>query len=353
MDIQQLIITKKITVREALRRMDEGGEKILFVVDKHDALCGVLTDGDIRRYLLGQGNLHGTIEKVYNAKPRSVLKGTDQDIIKELMVREKIEALPVVDEFKKIVNVFFWMDLVSESTFPRNKIDVPVVIMAGGKGQRLGPFTRILPKALIPVNDKPIIEVIIDRFTAIGAPEFFLTMNYKGEMIKVYFDYIDHKYKIHYLWEKEFLGTAGSLKMLPADIAENFIVSNCDVIVNADYADLLSFHRKYQNLLTVVGTIQHHKIPYGVIHFKEHGKIQNIEEKPEIDFTVNTGVYILSKKALKYIPKGKPFDMPDLIAVLLKKGENISVYPVSEKSYMDVGQWEEYHKTIDRLEYKL
>ncbi|MBN1405551.1 MAG: nucleotidyl transferase, partial [Candidatus Omnitrophica bacterium] len=176
---------------------------------------------------------------------------------------------------------------------------------------------------------------------------FYVTLNHKGEMVKVYFESTAKPYAINYIKENEYLGTAGSLKLLPNRIEDTFIVSNCDIIVNADYEDLLEFHRKNKNLLTVVGSIQHYKIPYGILHFEKHGRIKSIQEKPEFDFTVNTGVYVLSKEAVNFIPKNKHFDMTDLIGKLLKNNEKVGVYPISEKSYMDTGQWEEYKKHIE------
>ena len=179
---------------------------------------------------------------------------------------------------------------------------------------------------------------------------FYISLNYKGEMIKTYLNSIEKDYRLEYIQEKDFLGTAGSLKLMPSDIRDAFVVSNSDVIVNLDYKDLLDFHNENKNILTIVGSMQHYRIPYGIIHFGKEGKIREIQEKPEFDFTINTGVYILSKKSLDFIPNKKSFDMPDLIRAILEKGENVGVYPVSQKSYVDVGQWDEYKKATSRLQ---
>lgn len=168
-------------------------------------------------------------------------------------------------------------------------------------------------------------------------------------MVRTYFDSIEKNYTVEYIWEKEFTGTAGSLKLLPPNLKNTFIVSNCDIIVDLDYADLLKFHRKNKNFLTVVGSIQHYRIPYGIVKFGEKGRMKEINEKPEFDFTINTGLYVLDKRALSFIPENKRFDMTEFIQLLLGKKENVGVYPVSQKSYIDVGQWEEYRKYTEKL----
>ena len=346
MSLRKLVISNDLSVKETLKRMDQGGAKILFVVDENNVFKGVVSDGDIRRYFLSHGNLKASVSKVYNSNPMYVKEGFKKEDVKEMMIENKVEVLPIVNESMHLVDVLLWTNLFDEEYeifCGRTELAVvPVVIMAGGKGERLGPFTSIFPKSLVPIGDKPVIEMIVNRFKKCGVKEFYFILNHKGEMIKIYFDYLDKDYKLKYIYEKEFLGTAGGLKLLPSSIGKTFFVSNCDILVKADYIDLLAFHEQNGNLLTVVGTIQHHQIPYGIISFKKKGGIQKIEEKPEIDFTVNTGVYVFSKNVLKLIPKGKMFDMPDLINVLLKNKMKVGVYPISEKSYIDVGQWEEY-----------
>ena len=350
MDWKSLLARENITVKEALKKMDAGAQRILFIVNKEGVLRGVITDGDIRRHILSEGKLTDSIAQVYNPHPVSFPEHYSQKALKKTMIDNRIEVIPLINEKKQIVDTVCWTDIfTNKETISKNQIGIPVVIMAGGKGDRLDPFTRILPKPLIPIGEKPIIELIIDSFRSVGVQDFYVTLNYKGEMVKTFFDSFDKKYRITYTWEREALGTAGSLRLLPPTIADTFLISNCDIIVHADYSDLLAFHIRNKNILTVVGSIQHHRIPYGIIHFKNKGKIKNIQEKPEFDFTVNTGVYLASKRILEVIPPESNFDMTDLINRLLKKKENVGIYPVSQKSYIDIGQWEDYKKTIERF----
>lgn len=349
--ITKIKISPETSIKEALKKIDATGMAVLFVCEEGGSLLGSLTDGDIRRRVLATGDLQEEIANCFNRNPVFVREGNYVvEDVKKLMLAKTVEVIPVIGRQNKVVDVLFWIDIFDKDSFLCKKIDIPIVIMAGGKGERLGPFTKIFPKALIPIGEKPIIEIIIDRFRQYDVKDFYISLNYKGDMIRNYFESINKDYKVEYIQEKEFLGTAGSLKLMPSDLADTFMVSNCDIVVDIDYRELLSFHHENNNILSVVGSIQHHRLPYGVVHFEEKGKVKKIQEKPEFDFTVNTGMYVLSRKAISYIPDDKHLDMTDLIQILLDNKENVGVYPVSQKSYIDIGQWEEYKKAIDKVQ---
>jgi len=348
-EFEKLTVTPDISIRDALKRIGDGALKILFVTDENQSLIGSLTDGDIRRRVLQNGSLQESISECFNLKPFTVEKGISKERIRKFMLEKTLEVIPEVDEQKRLINVHHWDEIFDEEMKIERKLSIPVVIMAGGKGERLGPFTKILPKPLIPIGETPIIEKIMDKFARFGVGHFYFTLNYKGSMVKTYFDSIEKSGRIDYIWEEEFLGTAGSLKLLPQDISQIFIVSNCDIIVDSDYVDLVDFHQRNENVLTVVGAMQHHRIPYGVIHFQRDGKIDDIQEKPEFDFTVNTGVYVLNREVISHIPDNQHFDMTDLIKRLLKENQNVGVYPINQKSYIDIGQLEEYKKYTEKL----
>ncbi len=350
--VNKIKILPSASIKNALKKIGETGFAILFVCDEKGSLIGSLTDGDIRRWILKTGNLQEEIASCFNSNPTFFMDGSyTKDDAKQLMLEKTLEVIPVVDEKKNIVNVLWWTDIFEDAKALSKKVDIPVVIMAGGKGERLGPFTNIFPKPLMPIGDKPILEIIIEKFRKHSVDNFFVTLNYKGEMIESYLNSNNKRpYNIKCVWEEEFLGTAGGLKLISPIPNSSFIVSNSDIVVDIDYSDLVNFHGENNYILTVVGSMQYHKIPYGVIDFGKDGKIDRIQEKPEFDITINTGVYVLSKKALDFIPKNKYFDMTDLMQVLLKKGENIGVYPASEKSYIDIGQWEEYKKALEKIQ---
>lgn len=354
MSWKQLTITADASVKIALKQLDLTTEKTLLVVDSSDKFLGAITDGDIRRHLLCGGELDEIIRPVYNPRAYTVKAGHfNVDAVRSMMLELKILVVPVVDDHGKIVDVVLFDEVVDrkESTrrFSLGNIDIPVVIMAGGKGTRLTPFTQVLPKPLIPIGEKTILEIIMESFEQFHVTKFFFTLNYRGAMIKAYFDSIEKNSDITYLWEKDFCGTAGSLELLPGDIADTFIVSNCDIIVKADYAEALKFHKESQADLTVMSSIQHHVIPYGVVEYGEQGVVSGIKEKPEFSFPINTGVYIVNKSCLKMIPHGKVFNMTHMMEELIANGGRVVTYLVNERDYIDVGHWEEYNKAIDLM----
>jgi NDP-sugar pyrophosphorylase family protein len=199
------------------------------------------------------------------------------------------------------------------------------------------------------VGNKTIIEKIMDTFGDFGARRFHMTVNYKAELLKAYFAELVSPYSFHFHREKEFLGTASSLLLLPETISQTFIVSNCDILVKADYADILESHQRNGAMLTVVSSMHHHTIPYGVVRFSEGGKVDGIDEKPEYSFPINTGVYIMEKQCLERIEPGRLFHMTHLIEALLKEEQSVRTYLVNESDYIDIGQWDEYRTAISRM----
>lgn len=330
--------------------MDTMGEKTLIVVDDYNRILGTTTDGDIRRWILRGRNLSESLTNVMNRHPLTLRDGFAREDAKTLMLRNKIECLPVVDKTKKVIACLRWMDLFKGKLNSSKSLKLPVVIMAGGEGARLHPFTKILPKPLMPIGDKPIIEIIINSFFEHGCKDFYLSLNYKSSIIKAYFGDFEHKYKISYILESKPLGTAGSLHFLKNMIKKTFFVSNCDILIEADYADILKFHRLRRNKITIVSSMKNFTIPYGVCEIQNGGILKNIREKPEYDFLVNTGMYILEPRVLADIPGNRFYNITDLINDYLKKGEKVGVYPVSEKSWLDMGQFEALQETLKKFE---
>jgi len=284
-----------------------------------------------------------------NRRPCCLTSGFDLEKAKEMMVKKAITCLPVIDDEERVVSAVWWMDLFNGKKNRHVPLNLPVVIMAGGEGLRLQPFTNILPKPLMPIGDRPIIEIIIDRFHGFGCNDFYLSLNYKSNIIKAYFNDLDHSWKMNYILEEKPLGTAGGLHFLRKKIKGPFFVSNCDILVEADYSDILKFHRQKKNRITLVGSMKNFKIPYGVCEIEHGGILRGIKEKPEYDFFVNTGMYVLDSAVLGDIPRNKPYSMTDLMDDYLEAGERIGVYPVSEKSWVDIGQMEELQNTLKHL----
>lgn len=348
--LQTVLVFPSVTVKEAMGLLDKSGMQILLVVDRRRRLLGTLTDGDIRRHVLAEGSLKLTVSSICNRSPKSIKEGYSAVQVQNLMREKHVHHVPVVDESGRVVDLLRWEDFMKSGggTPAAKPLGVPVVIMAGGKGVRLDPFTRILPKPLIPVEDKPLVQVIMDQFVEQGCSRFFMTVNYKAEMIRSYFDGGDTngKYDIRYVHEREATGTAGSLVSLATKIRGDFFISNCDVVIKADYRDLLRYHRERKYTLTMVASMQSFRVPYGVIELGRGGGLKRILEKPEYDLLANTGLYVLSDGVRRFFPRKAAFDMPELIASVRAKGGSVGVYPVSRGAWTDVGQWSEYFRHL-------
>lgn len=354
--MKNITINNTLSIKDSMKKLDECATKVLFVVDDKDTLLGTISDGDIRRYILKNGDINTKITSIYNNKPMFLLKNNyTDDELKDIFIKNKIEVVPIVNNDHILVDYKEW-NSVFETVKPKKANDIslsniPVVIMAGGKGTRLKPFTDVLPKPLVPIKEKPIMDWIIEEFKKFGTKDFYATLNYRGKMIDAYYSSIEKDYNISFAWEKDFYGTAGSLKLLKDKINGTFIVSNCDIIVKANYSDVLDFHQRSNAKLTIVSSIQHHQIPYGVIQFSNGGVVTNIKEKPEYTHAINTGVYILEKECLDYIPDNEFFHITHLMERLIEDGNKIVTYPVNEKEYIDIGQWEEYMTAVDSFEF--
>lgn len=348
--IKDILIKSEISIKQALKVMDKTAKKILFVVKNQNEIFGVITDGDIRRWILRGNSLGSNVAKIINKSPFLLKEGYSKEEAKEIMLSEKIECLPIVDANKRIVSAVWWTDLFDKDFKKQKSVDIPVVIMSGGEGKRLLPFTNVFPKSLMPIGNKPIIELIVDKFVEYGCKDFYLSVNYKSSLIKAYFNDLERDYSMSYVEEEEPLGTAGSLHLLKDKINSTFFVSNCDILIEADYADILEFHKNSGNKITLVGSMKHYTIPYGVCEIRNGGKLQGINEKPEYDFLVNTGMYVLEPDVLASIPANKFYHITDLINEYLKRQEKVGVYPISEKAWIDVGQLEQLQETIKRFE---
>ncbi len=349
-DVIKFIVGFNNSIRNSMKTMDDTGQGIL-IIYKNNKIFGIVTDGDIRRAILRGVDLEDCVGKIANTNFIFISDNKDEDEIKNIFKNTKARHIPVIKN-NKLINIIFEEDFFFKkykSSSYRKIINIPVVIMAGGKGTRLDPFTRILPKALIPIDNKPIIEIIMDKFAVFGINNFYISVNHKSKMIKAFFEDFHSNYDVSFIDENIPLGTAGGLKYLEKRIDTPFFVSNCDIIIQCDYFEIYKFHKKENFDLTLVSSIQHHIIPYGVCKLENDGSLKNIKEKPEYNLLINTGMYILNPDILQFIPKDKSFDMTDLIKRLKENKKKIGVYPISEKSWIDVGQWEEYRKAVDIL----
>lgn len=347
--ISQLLIAPDDTIKTAFKKMDEAGSKIVFVAGKENLLIGALSDGDIRRWILKGGHINAKAEDVMARHPRYLTEGYLPETAKELVVDERLECVPVVDAQKRVTSAVWWYEFFKEKSRKTAKLNLPVVIMAGGKGARLAPITNILPKPLMPIGDKPITQHIMERFGNYGCRQVYMSVNFKAKLVRAYFSDVSGDYDLEFIEEPKPLGTVGSLYLLKRKIKSSFFLTNCDVLIEADYADIVKFHRERGNTITIVGSMKHFTIPYGTCEIKNGGDLLAMREKPEYDFLVNTGMYIVEPEVLKLIPDQAFTHMTELVEKCLKKGVKTGVYPISEKSWVDMGQWEQLQETLVRM----
>ena len=350
--MKNLLIRPNSKIKNALEQMSGTGEKCLVVVDKKNKLLGTISDGDIRKAILN-GNIHKDKINEYYHKRSTFLRKESYSLnqAKNIFLKKRIDVIPIVERSKKVIDVITF-----ENIFKKNKSRIhsksfskTVIIMAGGKGTRLEPFTNVLPKPLVPINEKPVIEHIIEKFVESKVSNFFITSNYKSKILKAYFQEMKPKFKLTFVEEPKPLGTSGGLRLLEDKLKKPFIVTNCDTIININFDDLIHFHISNGNEATLVVSSKECVIPYGTCKLTKKGHLQKIVEKPKFDFFVNVGLYVLNPNLIKLIPKNTTYDMTDLIQLAKSKKKQIGAYPIDDESWIDVGQWSEYHKAVDRL----
>lgn len=343
--MKEVLIEEDKSILEAMQQLDKSAKKALFV-HKEGKLLAALTDGDIRRWILKKGDLQISIKHVANYDP-IYLYETQIDQTMQIMKERGIDALPIVDDENRIIRVVFANDFTQgHGTFDK---DIPVVIMAGGLGTRLSPYTNILPKPLIPVGDYPIAEHIINRFFSYGCRQFYMIVNYKRNMIKAYFDELSKSYRLDFVTEEKALGTGGGLSLLKGKIRETFILTNCDILIDDDLTKAYKQHVDSGNMITMVCSLKNFTIPYGVINIGEDGTIASMQEKPNMSFFTNTGCYFVEPIVIEEMEHNEPADFPSIIEKYRKEGKRVGIYPIGEEAWLDMGQLDELEKMKARL----
>lgn len=345
--IKDRSIQSSTTVLQSLQKMDEAKVKMLLVFE-NVRFISILTIGDIQRAIIKQVDLNTPVSKIIDVNKTFAIPSESKEQIREKMLSFRCECMPVVDEDGNLVDVYLWNDMFKYSEPEhREKIDLPVVIMAGGKGTRLKPITNVIPKPLIPVGDKTILEIIMDQFESIGCKKFYMSVNYKADIMELFLSQLEHKYNVEFFMEDKPLGTIGSVSLLKGKITTPFFVSNCDSINDQDYRDVYDYHVQNKNDLTIVTMVKNFRIPYGVIETGEDGIMTALREKPELNYQVNTGAYILNPECIDEIPLGEFFHITHLMEKIKARGGRVGCFPVSEGAWHDMGEWPEYLKMIN------
>ncbi len=332
---QAVLTSINTNVLTAIKRMDTYGLRVLLVVDDDRHLLGIITDGDVRRYLLKQASLEASIESVMNKNPITASISESQDQLLMRMRSLGILHLPIVDEERRVIGMETF-----NSIYDKNTRDNWVVFMAGGMGKRLHPLTIDCPKPLLKIGDKPIIEILLENFTKCGFRNFYFSVNYKADMIRDYFGSgARWGVQIQYIEENDVLGTAGSLSLLPSVPEKPFFVVNSDILTNINFGHLLDYHQeqKIKTNATLCVMEHQHTVPFGVVSINDvDHKLISIEEKPTTNYFVNAGIYILEPDVLQHLSFNLYCDMPNFLMSLVRQGLSVSTFPIREY-WLDIG----------------
>lgn len=332
---RNVVISKEKSILSAIRHMDEEGLRVLLIIDNLERLCGIITDGDIRRYILKNGSLENNVEHIMNKNPVTAFAEETRDQLLAKMNSSGILHLPIIDNNNRLVGLE-----TLDSIYTGKNRDNMVVFMAGGIGKRLHPLTVNCPKPLLKVGDKPISEILLEVFIKSGFKNFYFSVNYKSDMIREYYG-SGKKWgiEIDYIEENNMLGTVGSLSLLSSLPDKPFFVVNADILTNVDFGHILDYHLSQDKKSYATICVRQHQIsiPFGVVHINEDDhSLFKIEEKPIQNYFVSTGVYILEPDILKHLSYNSFCDMPQFLTHLVEKGLHISTFPIREY-WLDIG----------------
>ena len=343
--IDKLIGYNDMTVSDAMKKIDENAYGILFLIDERNAIVGCITDGDVRRFLLAGNKMDKMAMDAANKHP---LVAYSKEEAKRLYHQRDYVVIPIINNKNEMID-FYAGRTGKRISHIYNSLSIPVVINAGGKGTRLEPFTRVLPKPLIPIGELPIIERIIKGYCKYDCNDIHVIVNYKKDLIKAYFVDNENKYNIFWHEEQKPLGTGGGLSLLRDKIDETFFFANCDTLVTADYYDMLRFHKENENMITMICAYKSINIPYGVVEMGAEGIIENMKEKPTVSFLTNTGMYIVEPEVIQGIEKDKKIDFPEIIEEERARGRRVAAFPIRENEWSDMGQVSELEKMKMKL----
>lgn len=333
---QDVTIDSAMTIIDALKVIEKSALQIALVVGENRKLLGTVTDGDVRRAILKDIKLTDRVARIMQKSPVTANVGASESEILSLMKKYKIRQIPIIDRSNQVVDLKVLVDMIDEKGSEN-----PVIIMAGGLGTRLRPLTDVCPKPLLKIGDKPLLEIIIENLREFGFKEFYITVNYKAQMISGYFgDGSRWKVNITYIHEQKPLGTAGALSLLPEKPSRPVLVMNGDLLTKINFNQLFDFHTDNRSLATMCVRQYDFEVPYGVVVAdKQH--FLKLDEKPVQRFFVNAGIYVLNPDVFEFIPYNEPFDMTTLFNKLIEKGQPAVVFPIHEY-WMDIGHISDY-----------
>jgi dTDP-glucose pyrophosphorylase len=343
-DWKKALIVSSMSIRTAIVTIDASALQIAMVVDEHNRLLGTVTDGDIRRGILKGLSLDDTVQHIMNDTPTTARAYDGRETVLALMKNKSLHHIPILDDDGRVVGLEVLDELIQGQ-----QQDNPVLLMAGGLGRRLQPLTNECPKPLLKVGGKPILEIILENFVEQGFNRFFISVNYKAEMIESYFGNGSRwGISLSYLREQERMGTAGALSLLPGGLTQPLIVMNGDLLTRINFRQLLTFHAEHHAQATMCVRDYDFQVPYGVVKIEKH-RLIGIEEKPVHHCFVSAGIYILQPDVISLIPRNTFFDMPELFAEMIRQHKETAVFPIREY-WLDIGRMDDFERAVGEYE---
>ncbi len=338
-DWKAVILKPEDTMEKAIQVLNKESLRIVLVADEYGRLLGTVTDGDIRRALIRRQEMNSFLADIMFKKPIVATLEDDRNKILAMMKARDLLQVPVLDDDRKIIGLETLQHILEKG----KKLDNPIFLMAGGFGKRLRPLTNDIPKPLLKIGNKPILETIVNQFVDAGFHKFFISTHYKAEMVRTHFgDGSNWDVNIQYVHEEEPLGTAGALGLLPELNGLPIIMMNGDILTKIKYDDLLEFHNRNKSDVSVCVREYDFQVPFGIVEVDEN-IVEHIVEKPVHKFFVNAGIYVIEPSVIKTIEKNSYKDMPDLINELSDNSNKISAFPVHEY-WLDIGRIDDFDR---------
>tara|TARA_Y100001958_G_scaffold98184_1_gene67828 strand:- start:17307 stop:18371 length:1065 start_codon:yes stop_codon:yes gene_type:complete len=340
--LSELSISDSTSLMNAMHKMDKIGRKLLIIV-KNSRFFSLISLGDIQRAIIKNIDLNSPVSVISRKTNLVGNLENSKDEIRQMMINIRAEFLPIIDPKGNIVRVYFWNDFFDTQSI-ENKVPLTnnVVIMAGGLGTRVQPFTNVIPKPLLPVNGRSFLEEIIHQFTFYKIKDFYISVNYKADLIKFYMNSLNLPFNINFFSEETPRGTIGGVAVLKGLFKEAFFVSNCDILIDTDYSEIVKYHTSNKFDITLVAAVLTNKSEYGTLTTGEMGELISLEEKPSINYKINTGMYLIEPSLIDLIPTEGLFHVTDLIELVRSRGGKVGVFPVSERSWRDYGTLNAY-----------
>jgi dTDP-glucose pyrophosphorylase len=335
---KEILVAPGTPILKVIKIIDETSLQIALVINENGQLVGTVTDGDIRRAILKNLSLDEPVFKIMNPEPTFIYQEQSREHAILHMKNKQLRQIPVLDRGHRVVD----LEIANELFQPPSR-DNWVMLMAGGLGKRLQPLTENCPKPLLKVGDKPVLETIMESFAEQGFKHFYISVNYKADMIIEHFgDGSRWAVKIEYLHENKPLGTAGALGLLPTKPQKPMLLMNGDILTKINFGQILDFHKKNGTEATIGVKQQYSQIPYGVVVFRKN-RLKYIEEKPMQHYFINAGLYVLNPDVLDFVPVDSYFDIPDLFKLILQKDKEVAVFPIREY-WIDIGRFDDYER---------